>query len=345
MFYSKSRTDVKSSDIIKLVVRISVLFLGFEGVEEASLLLSNSVLSSGQAHLGSVPSLLLTSLGVLLLGVAWVGSNGVVALLVHGLESLAVDAGLDVLRELLGVGLLVVLLQFLHVLSDVATEDVFAVGLGVEVVLLVVVAWESLGGVWDVEATVDGSLKSAEDLVAGGGSGETGVQEASEWTWAIVGWLHVVLVTVDLLLALVQLVELHLLQQSSSEKKTGAVVSSVVLESDGDAELGQLVGVSGADDDVAAHSGVDHLADDISVGGSHNKSVFWGVELVLVLSAEASSRLVVSFAFLSSSEFWLESLEVGLVLLDFNQPVGSLFSSILILAGHFLSLLKFDFYL
>lgn len=322
-----------SSDIIKLVVRIS-LFLGFEGVEEAGLLLSHSVLSSGQAHLCSVPSLFLAGLGVLLLGVAWFGSDSVVALLVHGLESLAVDAGLDVLRELLGVGLLVVLLQLLHVLSDVATENVFAVGFGVEVVLLVIVAWESLGGVWDVEATVDGSLEGAEDLVAGGGSGETGVQEASEWTWAIIGWLHVVLVTIDLLLTLVELVELHLLQQSSREEKTGAVVSSVVLESDGDAELGELVGVGGADDNVTAHSRVDDLADDISVGGSYDKSVFWGVELVLVLSAEASSGLVVGLAFLSSSEFWLESLEVGLVLLDLDQPVGSLLSSILILAGH-----------
>jgi len=311
------------------------LLFGLESVEEASLLLSDSVLSGGESHLGLVPSLLLASLGVLLLGVAWVSSNGVVALFVHGLESLAVDASLDVLRELLGVGLLVVLLQLFHVLGYVTTEDVFAVGLGVEVVLLVVVAWESLGGVWDVEATIDGTLESAEHLVTGGGSGETGVQEASEWAWAVVAWLHVVLVTVDLLLALVKLVELHLLQQSSSEQETGAVVGSVVLEANRDAELGQLVGVSGADDNITAHSRVDDLADDISVGGSDDKSVFWGVELVLVLSAEASSGLVVSLAFLSSSEFWLESLEVGLVLLDLDQAVGSLLSSILILAGHF----------
>jgi len=321
------------------------LFLLFEGVEEAGLLLSDSVLSRGQAHLGSVPSLLLTGLGVLLLGVNWIGSNGFMALFVHGLKSLAVDASLHVLRELLGVGLLVVLLQLLHVLGNVATEDVFAVGLGVEVVLFVVVAWESLGGVWDVEATVDGTFEGTEHLVAGGGSSETGIQEASEWAWTVVAWLNVVLVAIDLLLALVELVQLHLGQQSSSKEKTGAVVGGVVLEADRDAKLGQLVGVSGADDNITAHSRVHNLAHDISVGGSYDKSVFWGVKLVLVLSAEASSGLVVGFALLSSSEFWLESLEVGLVLLDFNQPVGSLFSSILILAGHFLSLLKFDFYL
>jgi hypothetical protein len=304
-------------------------------VEEASLLLSDSVLSGGKSHLGLVPSLLLAGLGVLLLGVAWVSSDGVVALLVHGLEGVAVDAGLHVLRELLGVGLLVVLLELLHVLGNVATEDVFAVGLGIEVVLFVVVAWESLGGVWDIEATINGTLECAKDLVTGGGSGETGVQEASEWAWTVVAWLHVVLVTIDLLLSLVKLVELHLLEESPGEEETGAVVSGVVLEADRDAELGQLVGVGGADDNITAHSGVDDLADDISVGGSDNKSVFWGVKLVLVLSAEASSGLVVSLAFLSSSEFWLESLEVSLVLLDFNQPVGSLLSSILILAGHF----------
>jgi len=190
----------------------SSLFLLGESVEEASLLLSDSVLSGGKSHLGLVPSLLLAGLGVLLLGVAWVGSNGVVALFVHGFESFAVDASLHISGKLLSVGLLVVLLKLLHVLGNIATEDVFAVGLGVEVVLFVVVAWESLGGVWDIKATINGALECTKDLVTGGGSGQTSVQEASEWAWTVISWLHVVLVTIDLLLSLVKLVELHLLQ-------------------------------------------------------------------------------------------------------------------------------------
>merc|ERR1712025_165362 len=342
--YSRIELDLISSEQIVTTFCIvrqekenqleDLLFGLLEGVQEARLLLLHSVLPGSQSLLDGVPSLLLAGLGVDLFGVARVGSDGLVSLLVHGLEALAVDASLHVLRELLAVGLLVVLLQLLHVLGNVTTEDVFAVGLGVKVVLLVVVTRESLGGVGNVQTAVDGALERAEHLVTSGSPGQTGVQEASEWSGALVLWLHVVLVTVDLFLALVGLVELELGQQSSGEEEAGAVVSGVVLESDGDAELGQLVGVGGADHDVAGHSGVDNLADDIPVGGSHDQAVFRGVELVLVLSAEASSGLVVGLTLTSSSEFGLESLEVGLVLLDLDQAVGSLLSSILLLS-HF----------
>jgi len=303
-------------------------------VEEASLLLSDSVLSGGKSHLGLVPSLLLAGLGVLLLGVAWVSSDGVVALLVHGLEGVAVNAGLHVLRELLGVGLLVVLLELLHVLGNVATEDVFAVGLGIEVVFFVVVAWESLGGVWNIKTAIDSTFQGSEDFVTGGGSGKTGVQEASEWTWAIISWFDVVFVTIDFFLTFVELVKLHLGEKSSGEEKSSAVMSGVVGEADFDSKFRELVGVGGADNDVSGHSWVGNLADDIPVGCSDNQSVFWSVKFVLVLSAQSSSSLVVSFADLSSLEFWLESLEVSLVLLDFDQSVGSLLSSVSVFTGH-----------
>jgi len=111
-------------------------------------------------------------------------------------------------------------------------------------------------------------------------------------------------------------------------------VSGVVGEADLDSEFGELVGVSGADDDITAHSWVGNLADDIPVGGSNDQSVFWGVEFVLVLGAESSSGLVIGFTDLSPLEFWLESLEVGLVLLDLDQSVGSLFSSVSVFTGH-----------
>jgi len=303
-------------------------------VKKTGFLLLNFVFPAGQTQLSLAPLFLLTSLSINNLSVTWVSSDSVVSLFVHSFQTFTVNAVLNVLTELLAVSFLVVFLKFVHVLGDITAKNVFAMSFGVEVVLFVVVTREPFGGVGDVETAVDGAFQSSEDFVSGGGSGETGVEEASEWTWTVVGWLYVVFVTVDFFLSLVEFVELHLGEKSSGEEETGAVVRGVVGEADLDSEFGELVGVSGADDNITAHSWVGNLADDIPVGGSNDQSVFWGVEFVLVLGAESSSGLVIGFTDLSPLEFWLESLEVGLVLLDLDQSVGSLFSSVSVFTGH-----------
>jgi len=179
-------------------------------VQERSLFLLHAVLSGGQAQLSAVPSLLLSSLSINLLLGSWIGTNSFVSLRVHLLEAIGIQAQLEVSRELTGVGLFVIISKLFHVFADVSAKNVLGMGLSVKVVFLVVVAWESLHRVRDVEATIDGTFKCAEHFVTGGGSCETGVEEASEWTGSFFGWLYVELVTVNFFLADVQLVELHL---------------------------------------------------------------------------------------------------------------------------------------
>jgi len=232
------------------ILRTKNLFGSFQSMEETGFLLSDFVLSAGQRKLGFVPSFLFAGFWVDSFGVAWVSSDGIVGFFVHGFQRFTVDAVFDVLTELFSVGFFVILLQFVHVFSDVSTEDVFAVGFGVEVVFFVVVAWESFGGVWDVKATIDGSFQSTKNFVSGGGSGETGIEEASEWTWTIVAWFNVVFVTIDFGLTFVKFVELHFSEKSSGEEKTGAVVGGVVGEADFDTEFGEFVSVSSADDNI-----------------------------------------------------------------------------------------------
>merc|ERR1712045_831016 len=118
-------------------------------------------------------------------------------LFVHLLQTICIKTSLQVLTELFGISLLIILLQLLHVLANVTAKDVLGVRFSIEFVILGVVAGESLHGVRDVEATVDGAFESTEDLVTGGGSRQTGVEEASEWAGAFFGGLDVVLVTVD----------------------------------------------------------------------------------------------------------------------------------------------------
>lgn len=321
------------------------LFGLFQSMKKTGFLLSDSVFPGGKAESSSSPNLLFSGFSVFDFDVTWSGSNSFVALFVHGFHGGTVDTVFDVSTELLGVSFFVVFLEFLHVFSDVATKDVFAVGFGVEFVFLGIVTWKSFGRVRNIKSTVDGSFQGTENFVTGGGSSETGVEEASEWTWSIFCWFNVEFFTIDFFLSLVERIELHLGEKSSSEKETGAVVSGVVGEAGLDSEFREFVGVSGSDDNISAHSWVGDLADDIPVGGSNDQSVFWGVEFVLVLGAKSSSCLVIGFTFLSPLEFRLESLEVSFVFLDLNQSINSLLSSVSVLSGHFKRLLMPQLYL
>lgn len=127
-------------------------------MKKTGFLLFHSILPGGKTESGSAPLFLFAGFWINSFGVSWVGSNGVVGFFVHSLQRFTVNAVFNVFTELFGVGFFVVLLQFIHVFSNVATEDVFAVGFSIEVLFFVVVAWKSFGGVRDIEATVDGTF-------------------------------------------------------------------------------------------------------------------------------------------------------------------------------------------
>ena len=135
------------------------------------------------------------------------------------------DAVLDELAELFLVGVLVVVLQNLHVVADVLAEDVVAVHLGAEVAAFVVVAREALGAVRDLEPAVDGALERAEHLGAGGGARQAHVEVAAEGA-AFLLRLHQVLVTVHLHLALVQAVHAELLQDLRTHARANTSTSA-----------------------------------------------------------------------------------------------------------------------
>ena len=63
---------------------------------------------------------------------------------VHALEAVSSDAGLDEARELTLEGILVLLLQGLHVVGNVLSEDVLTVDFSIEFLGLTIETWESL---------------------------------------------------------------------------------------------------------------------------------------------------------------------------------------------------------
>ena len=66
-----------------------------------------------------------------------------------------------------------------------------------------------------------------------------------------------------------------------------------------------------------------YLSDNVLVGETNNKTVFWSIVFVLVLNSQKSTSIVVSFTLTSSLEFGLEALEISAVFDNFNETHSS----------------------
>lgn len=177
-------------------------------LEPSCLLLGDTVLALQSGHLCASPSL--CGLVGVLLGCRLldrVGADGGVSLLVHAFDTVSLDAKLDILGELPLEGIVILFGKRLHVVGNVLAEDVASVHISVELFALGAVTREALHAVGDVEAAVDGALHGTKDASAGGGADETHVQVATECARAFIVGFNVVLVTVDIVAALVKLVQ------------------------------------------------------------------------------------------------------------------------------------------
>lgn len=332
-----------STEFARSILRFVRSLLGHSLLElgensSLSLGVGNSVLSEPLLVLGVLLDELTLSLGDLLsdgclfldLDSVGVLSDFSVNLLVEslGVGSLSLgEAGLP-LGELLLEEILVLLLEEVHVGLHVVAENVVSVLLGVVdassfallndglaslssslLLLLEVVAGESLGVVGHVDATVNCTLEGTEDSVTGGGSNETNIEESSEGALLIVDFLLVDVeeLAVGSLDTLIETVKLEVLEESSGDEETGGVGGSVVGETSFETECSELLGVSLSEHSVALDGRVDDLDDDAGVGSSDAESVLLGVVLVLVLLDQSSSGLVVSLSLASASELDLES--------------------------------------
>jgi len=70
---------------------------------------------------------------------------------------------------------------------------------------------------------------------------------------------------------------------------------------------------------IMRHISRENLACDVLVGVPHNKSIFRGLVLVLVLNNEAFAGIIVSFGLSASLKLDLKALEVCLVLDHFDK--------------------------
>ena len=212
------------------------------------------------------------------------------------LEPVRLNLIINVTRELRLVALLVVVGERLHVLSDVAREDVLAQGFGVELLGLVVVAWETLLRVWDVETTVGRTLHGAEHARAGGGPGKTHIEEALERAAGFaldLGLLGDLELSIGLLDTDEAVADFEFAERATGDEQTDAVGGGPVGQAVGDAVALELVGVGGDEDLVAGDLRGDDLGDDVLVGEADDEAVLGRIVLVLGLGDEALAGVVV----------------------------------------------------
>lgn len=263
-------------------VRLSAL-----GLPSGDLLLdAGTTLLAGE---GSLPVLL--GLGLPLGGVLLGDLEGGVLtdLLVGGGVDLLNVLGTNVLgevgSELLLEALVILLLKVLHVLGNVATDNVLGENLSVEGLGLGVETGETLVRVGDEDTTVGSTLHGTEDTVTGGGAAETNVEVGLEGAGLVVTeGLNELELTRGLSETLVLVSEAELGKSTTGDKETGSVSGGPVGETVVDAEAGELLGRSLGKNEVTLELGVDDLADDLTVGDTDDKAVLGRGVLVLGLT-------------------------------------------------------------
>merc|ERR1719281_972263 len=248
--------------------------------------------------------------------------------LVHFLVQLLQVIAVDALGDVRRVDLLVLLLERLHVLADVAAEDALLVEVGIVLALLLtaarLVARELLRRVRDVKTAVRGTLQHREDLGADRGALQADVQDRLERAAVtIVVVLDVELLAVNLLLALEGVGEADLVEHAARQEEANAVAGGVVLEADLEAELIQLLRIGMHHDLVALDRRVDDLRDAALVREAHDEAVLGGVVLVLLLADHDAAGAIVGLALAAAAVLHLEALEVRAILDNLNERHGT----------------------
>jgi hypothetical protein len=290
--------------LLKMRCLVHSLHLGLK----TSHFLAHAILALLEVHswLLELEGSMLSNSLLLLLGSHRVLADGLVSLFIHGFERVSSKTSLNIAAELLLVTLRVVLLELTHVIGNVTTKDVLAQNFGISSVCLAVEAWETLVAVRDVKTTIDGTLHGREDLGTSGGSGQTSVEEGLERTGTV-------------LLVKLSLVQAKVSEDTTSAEKTSAVGSSIVGQTNLDTIVGELMGVGRGKDKVTLNLGIDHLANNVSVGDTDNQTILGGVILVLVLDDQALAGIVVSLSLAAAAVFDLVAFEVSLIFNNLDE--------------------------
>mmetsp|Transcript_28508 Transcript_28508/g.47166 ORF Transcript_28508/g.47166 Transcript_28508/m.47166 type:complete len:342 (+) Transcript_28508:66-1091(+) len=271
---------------------------------------------------------------VILLGRStWVFTNLLVNRLVKLFKTIGINTSSDKETEVLLVLLVILLVEVLHVLTDVSTKDTLLVHLSIVFLSITVVTRESLLRVRNIETTISTTLQGTEDTATGSGSLAPNIEKASERTLIIIDFLDEVLLVVvisgdnfsiNLGVTLIDIVKTKLLKKTTGTEKTSAVSSGVVLQTDRKSVSWELNGTGLGKNTVSIDQGISDLADNLTIGESHNKTVLWCLVLVLVLGTKSLTLTVIGSTLTPTAELHLVTAKVGSVLLDTDESASSI---------------------
>jgi hypothetical protein len=209
-------------------------------------------------------------------------------------------------------------LKGLQVLVNVNSQNSFSELDVVSFGLAGIIAREAGSGVRNVHTSISNTLKGSEDLRAGSGGLKTDIENDFEGS-SVLLILRGIVVLLDGGVSSIGSVKSDLFEESSGNEETSGIGGSIVVETSGNSESSEFVGVSLGEDLITLDGGVDDLSDDSGGGDSHDESVLGGVVFVLILLNQSLSGEVVSLSLTSSEEFGLVSHEVSFVLDELDE--------------------------
>mmetsp|Transcript_9613 Transcript_9613/g.14529 ORF Transcript_9613/g.14529 Transcript_9613/m.14529 type:complete len:263 (-) Transcript_9613:118-906(-) len=214
--------------------------------------------------------------------------------LVKFLQTISLNILGKVRRELLLVLGVIFLLEVLHVLTNVSSEDALTVHVRVVLLGVTVITRESLLGMGDVKSTIGSTLQGTEDTASSGGGLAPNIEKGTEGTLVLVDLINVVgslsnrgrdYISIDLVITLINIIQTNLLEETTSAQQSSAVGGGVVLKTNLQSVTGQFVRAGRRKNAVTIDQGVHNLADHLTVGETHDDTVLGGLVLVLGLAA------------------------------------------------------------
>mmetsp|Transcript_9612 Transcript_9612/g.14526 ORF Transcript_9612/g.14526 Transcript_9612/m.14526 type:complete len:276 (-) Transcript_9612:118-945(-) len=268
--------------IILLKLSILDILLGLD----ISLPLLQGLLGLALEALVGGESILLAGAGIL--------TDLLVNSLVKFLQTISLNILGKVRRELLLVLGVIFLLEVLHVLTNVSSEDALTVHVRVVLLGVTVITRESLLGMGDVKSTIGSTLQGTEDTASSGGGLAPNIEKGTEGTLVLVDLINVVgslsnrgrdYISIDLVITLINIIQTNLLEETTSAQQSSAVGGGVVLKTNLQSVTGQFVRAGRRKNAVTIDQGVHNLADHLTVGETHDDTVLGGLVLVLGLAA------------------------------------------------------------
>jgi hypothetical protein len=200
-----------------------------------------------------------------------------------------------------------------------SSKDALTVHVSIILLRITIITRETLFGVGDVKTSIGGTLECAEDAASSRGGFASNIEEGTEGAFVLVnfiykvsGFSHLSLdnISVNFGVALINIIQTNLLEQTTGTKQSGAVRGGIVLKTDLKSITGQFVRTGGSQNAIAIDETVHNLTDDLLVGETHNETVFGRLVLVLGLAAETLTLTVVGASFATTAKFDLEALVV-----------------------------------